>query len=256
MALDELAAPEPDYAAINAYIDAHEQWSDGVKPHYGRLQDRRCGYCEMRLTDYGDVEHYRPKNAIFGLKAPGMERDDVNNVSGRAFHRYPEKHAWNSGYWWLAYSWDNYLLACGRCNQNWKSALFPIKGAHRSRRLPGHEASETPWLLDPFGEEDPVDHLRFDDLGQVEGLTRHGRETILVCGLDRESVRRSREPKAIDTYSQLKKLARRAPIEDVLPDIERWGRREGSHHPGMVRCIFVQQTGMPWSELEALVATL
>jgi len=56
----------------------------------------KCAYCEANaeVVAHGDVEHYRPK----------------------------------STYWWLAYTYDNYLYACQICNQSYKSDNFPIGG--------------------------------------------------------------------------------------------------------------------------------
>ena len=57
----------------------------------------KCAYCEANtsVVAHGDVEHFRPK----------------------------------SEYWWLAYTYDNYLFACQICNQTYKSDNFPIAGA-------------------------------------------------------------------------------------------------------------------------------
>ncbi|MEL7002749.1 MAG: hypothetical protein AAFN93_08455 [Bacteroidota bacterium] len=57
----------------------------------------KCAYCESntQVVAYGDVEHYRPKSI----------------------------------YWWLAYTYDNYLYSCQICNQRYKSNHFPV-GAH------------------------------------------------------------------------------------------------------------------------------
>lgn len=54
----------------------------------------KCAYCEAPTSAvaYGDVEHYRPKSI----------------------------------YWWLAYSYDNYLASCVLCNQRFKKDQFPI----------------------------------------------------------------------------------------------------------------------------------
>lgn len=56
----------------------------------------KCAYCEANteVVAHGDVEHYRPKSI----------------------------------YWWLAYTYDNYLYACQICNQIYKSDNFPITG--------------------------------------------------------------------------------------------------------------------------------
>lgn len=57
----------------------------------------KCAYCEADTTvvAHGDVEHYRPKSV----------------------------------YWWLAYTYDNYLYACQICNQVHKGDKFPVLGA-------------------------------------------------------------------------------------------------------------------------------
>jgi uncharacterized protein (TIGR02646 family) len=54
----------------------------------------KCAYCEANteVVAHGDVEHFRPKSI----------------------------------YWWLAYTYDNYLYACQICNQTYKGDNFPI----------------------------------------------------------------------------------------------------------------------------------
>ncbi len=70
--------------------------------HWGKAKKQllaethnKCAYCEAPTAQvaYGDVEHYRPK----------------------------------SKYWWLAYSYENYLVSCQLCNQKYKKAKFPTK---------------------------------------------------------------------------------------------------------------------------------
>jgi len=59
----------------------------------------KCAYCEVNtdVVAHGDVEHYRPKGI----------------------------------YWWLAYTYDNYLYACQICNQVYKSDNFPVTNPAR-----------------------------------------------------------------------------------------------------------------------------
>jgi uncharacterized protein (TIGR02646 family) len=56
----------------------------------------KCAYCEATtaIVAHGDVEHFRPKSV----------------------------------YWWLAYTYDNYLYACQICNQSYKNDAFPTAG--------------------------------------------------------------------------------------------------------------------------------
>lgn len=57
--------------------------------------NNKCAYCESptRVVAYGDVEHFRPKSV----------------------------------YWWLAYSYENYLPSCGACNQEYKKDFFELE---------------------------------------------------------------------------------------------------------------------------------
>lgn len=73
--------------------------------HFGK-----CAYCESRIihTQYGDVEHIRPKNGVYI-----RERDGAQTVA-------------NEGYFFKAFCWDNLLLSCGSCNQIYKKNFFPI----------------------------------------------------------------------------------------------------------------------------------
>ena len=59
----------------------------------------KCAYCETPTTviAYGDVEHFRPKSV----------------------------------YWWLAYSYENYLPSCTVCNQRYKKDEFPLLDPHK-----------------------------------------------------------------------------------------------------------------------------
>jgi len=57
--------------------------------------NNKCAYCDTptRVVAYGDVEHFRPK----------------------------------SKYWWLAYSYENYLPSCTACNQEYKKDFFELQ---------------------------------------------------------------------------------------------------------------------------------
>src|SRR4051794_7502532 len=68
-------------------------WKD-AKVQLKKESKGKCAYCEANteVVAHGDVEHYRPKSL----------------------------------YWWLAYTYDNYLFACQICNQVYKSDHFPF----------------------------------------------------------------------------------------------------------------------------------
>lgn len=69
-------------------------WKPAKKQLFVETGDK-CAYCETptSVVSFGDVEHYRPKSI----------------------------------YWWLAYCYDNFLVACQICNQRFKKDLFPIQ---------------------------------------------------------------------------------------------------------------------------------
>ncbi len=86
----------------------------------------KCAYCEANteVVAHGDVEHYRPKSV----------------------------------YWWLAYTYDNYLYACQICNQIYKSDNFPIAGVQFPEPPITTNSTETEiTLLAGHISPDPID---------------------------------------------------------------------------------------------------
>jgi hypothetical protein len=85
---------------LNALIENHSFKSTYWKTSKSQLKAEsynKCAYCEAdtSVVAHGDVEHFRPK----------------------------------SEYWWLAYTYDNYLYSCQICNQTYKSSNFPVAGS-------------------------------------------------------------------------------------------------------------------------------
>lgn len=204
----KVKAAEQDLRAVSGAAEPVAHWQD-YKPEFYRHQDQKCAWCETTNTsEWGAMDHYAPANAVFLLVNAGFEQPDSVNVRDR---RYQPLH--RPGYWWLAYDWNNWVYACNRCNTAWKSALFPV--AESPHPGPDPQIPYTPMLLHPFGSEDPLDHLEFDDLGGVR--PRHGsprgQATIAVCGLDRPSLETARratvEPlrTAWDAYVASERLA-------------------------------------------------
>ncbi|NKY37218.1 HNH endonuclease [Nocardia speluncae] len=129
------------------------------------------------------------------------------------------------------FCWHNHLLACSRCNSNFKREDFPCDG----------ETGEC-LLIDPSAD-DPADHLELlVAVGQYEGKTRKGIESIRVFGLNRQDLIQGR----FDAYvkscdiltswhrktrkgdvagaSQSAGALRREPFGDVLRALERLAR--------------------------------
>jgi hypothetical protein len=160
-----------------------------VKAALRRAQHHKCCYCEGYFAGQapGDVEHFRPKTCV--QQARGGEVT------------YP-------GYFWLAYSWRNLFYSCEICNRSGKKNLFPL--ADPAQRLTGPDDppdQEQPLLLDPGGEADPRDHIRFEGPTPV-GITPIGRSTINVLRLDRGDLKVTRVAhlKVLRAWSDLASL--------------------------------------------------
>jgi hypothetical protein len=95
--------------------------------HYGK-----CAYCETRIvhSQYGDVEHFRPKLGV-----------EVVNKEGSIERA-------TAGYYWLAFQWQNLLLSCGSCNQEYKKNSFGMlpdaEVSDAEESYPGHGPLEIP----------------------------------------------------------------------------------------------------------------
>jgi len=180
------------------------KWST-FKDALSAAQHRKCAFCEAKVVGvaFGDVEHYSPKSEVEELPEDqalwGRERPNLATTEGRKPTTISE-----SGYWWLAYEWENYLLACTVCNQQWKKAIFPVRDRPRSIP-PERRTKETPLLLHPFIGPHPKDHLKFGPLGEVspKDNSEYGLETIKTCGLDRPSLREFRLEIARRTHRRI-----------------------------------------------------
>jgi len=120
---------------LNDPTKKHE-WDTGVwgksKPQLLTESNGKCAYCEAPLTHiaYGDVEHFRPKSI----------------------------------YWWLAYSYENYLASCTLCNQAFKKDHFQIIG----NKLIGPEVSKK---ISPSKIETMAKTINPDPLNEADGMS-------------------------------------------------------------------------------------
>ena len=139
-----------------------------VKCALRKMHHDKCCYCEMKLSTaaYLHVEHFRPKGAVRQSRVEDEE--------------FP-------GYFWLAYSWENLLLACFDCNTTYKGTLFPLDNPAERARSHKHDLTmERERFVNP-AEEDPRDHIRFEDDLPV-ALTERGGHTIEGLGLCRNQL--------------------------------------------------------------------
>jgi len=144
-------APDAGAFSFKAYK------SNDVINALGSLFHRKCAYCESSYAAVHpmDVEHYRPKGAVFGA-------------------------ANHPGYWWLAAEWTNLLPSCIDCNRRryqdlyrieeeggdvtamlvlaGKQDMFPIAGQRRAAAVADVLTDENALLINPC-ERNPALHL-------------------------------------------------------------------------------------------------
>lgn len=220
-----------------------------LQSYFSKAQYRKCGYCDMKATEVGDVEHYRPKSAIYSLKTQGHEQDGLQNVKGRTYEDDCEH-----GYWWMAYDWNNYLYACSICNRTWKNALFPLENGRE--RLTGDEVyrykspcinsyvNESPLLLNPYDTINMSEHFEFTKTGIIKPKAQsiHGKATIETVGLDRTSLVEFRSDVADMAYELIEAfaLSTEASIADSSGRLLLKLGKENAQFAGMVRIMFEQ----------------
>ena len=150
----------------------------------------KCGYCETDTSAGApyDADHWRPKGQVTRL---GGEGETV-----------PVPHP---GYYWLAYSWQNIVPSCQRCNSERKRTHFPIDRdyctSHEGNLLPATlDASERPLLCHPSSTTHPPEkHIGFDEFGRAFAIknSSYGHHSIRVYGLDRlDDVRHAEQRRA------------------------------------------------------------
>jgi len=119
----------------------------------------KCCYCESKLPGI-EIEHYRPK----------------------------------SKYYWLAYSWDNLLPVCSRCNKS-KGDKFPIKGSKvkqesittvidAQNQILKYNEIEKPVLINPEIDEIDENSFTFEQDGFMSSNHERLEKTITILQLN------------------------------------------------------------------------
>lgn len=233
--------------------DFPPRWG-AYKAHFSRAQSGKCGYCELPVVagQDGDVEHFRPKGAVWAIENEGREIDNLGNVRGRTPNKLSPR-----GYWFMAYQWDNYLLSCANCNRKWKRSFFPVKDTPR-KLPPNKNTPEDELVLNPYGRKDPANHLEFDREGGIKARNGsiYGRATIKVCGLHRPTLSGERWEKSgiahgiADQLEAAKASGDREKKQTALRDFYRAAGDARNQHRGLVRAVLKQRCGMSWKDLE------
>lgn len=184
---------------------------DDVKYRLNELFQRKCAYCESfyEATSLMEIEHFRPKAIV------QQDRQDRRALTG---------------YYWLAWDWNNLLPSCHNCNcviyhfttsypveevLRGKGNLFPL--TDDTKRALSHEislADEEQLLLDPC-KDNPEEHLEFTEDGVIHPKQQHdgtlspkGVTSIESYGLDRIGLTRERERIAYEIKVQIGRVKR------------------------------------------------
>jgi uncharacterized protein (TIGR02646 family) len=170
-------------------------WSN-AKSALAGVSFEKCWYCECK-QERSDlhVDHFRPKGRVTGEKG-------------------------HEGYWWLAFEWENFRLACTFCNSvrddseldesGGKGTKFPIFDPPPRMYRP-HDPKDRPRLLDPIIRND-VEKLTFTGNGLPKPVTtdetsedwKQVQETIEVFHLRETRLKRVREELAIEIENDFK----------------------------------------------------
>ena len=135
-----------------------------VKKRLQKIYHNKCAYCEKDISDEPqNIEHYRPKE----------------------------------DYYWLAYSWDNLLLCCTRCNSKKRDYFKTINNKviyknekfeeihHLGRK---YDALEQPMIINPE-KEDIIQDIKFKGDGTIYSNNRRIEHTIqIACNLNRDEL--------------------------------------------------------------------
>ena len=161
-----------DYISRREHFPNRTYYNDRVvKDVLIEMHHWKCCYCEAKKYERGElqIEHFRPKGAV------RQSVDDRNE--------YP-------GYYWLAYSWENLLLACQACNTK-KGTKFPLSNPDQRARSHHDDLKIEQILFVNPAEDDPRDHIRFQN-DTPYPLTERGRQTINDLELRRDGLTEER----------------------------------------------------------------
>jgi uncharacterized protein (TIGR02646 family) len=117
--------------------------------------NNKCAYCETptAVVAYGDVEHFRPKSV----------------------------------YWWLAYSYENYLPSCAICNQRYKKDKFALEEKTLQQTGPSITATMTDEELEVLAPKltvDPINNADGKDLEEFKNEHQSEKPLIINPYLD------------------------------------------------------------------------
>lgn len=190
-----------------------------VKQSLIKAQHKKCCFCEAKVGEDGDIEHYRPK-------ATSRQSENSKLIK--------------PGYYWLAYDWDNLFLCCKPCNQQFKKNLFPLSDP--TKRALSHNddiRNEEPLFIHPVNH-DPEEHIGFRrEIPYPINNSKLGSETIRALALDRTDIneRRRDRLKLLDALLQIVVNSQRKSNDITIAiNLLKLAVQDDSEYASMVRC--------------------
>ncbi len=196
---------EADCKARNKAIGARSRVWRLLNKRFSEQSFGKCWYCQSKdIRSHKPLDHYRPKSSV--IECPD-----------------------HPGYWWLAFSWENYRFSCTFCNSYHekeasiagKQDHFPIDNPPNWQRLPGQTNIEEPLLLDPCRLGD-YKLITYDARGQIvvnkniaiggSFEERKAKKSIEIYDFNHEPTRRKRET----IYFAIEKLIDE--VNDLISD--------------------------------------
>lgn len=171
-----------------------------IQKKLNEIYNLKCAFCEQKLLDSPKhIEHYRPK----------------------------------ATYYWLSYSWDNLLLACGSCNSS-KGDRFKTQNTaviyasevfgsiHNLGKA--YDIKEKPFIINPE-QDDILEDIKYDMNAKVSSQNIRVKHTIeKACKLNRSELVEKRFPILQDFRNKINKhyslFVKKGDISRFLPEIE------------------------------------
>lgn len=185
---------DEEHSSKSAYNDGNTDDKDSLKWTLKQIYYEKCAFCESDIKhEIGDIEHFRPKN-----KNKNKIKKCDNSYS----------------YYWLAFSWDNLIPSCSRCNGK-KSNCFDIDGERVTydiqdnlkdlhNKTKDYNKIEKPKILHP--EHDKFEEkIEFRKEGRIYSTDKQVQYTVRICGLNRSDLRKSRQDIIDDFINDLNK---------------------------------------------------
>ncbi|TWI85842.1 uncharacterized protein (TIGR02646 family) [Lacibacter cauensis] len=212
-----------------------------IKADLNKMFQRKCAYCEVGIgiNNIAEIDNFRPKTGSRGLNSK----------------EYAPSH-----YWWLAYEWDNLFLACQVCSQKYKRDYFPLE--HENLRCAiGTKGqgllAENPLLINPCIDE-PKEHILFEENGRAKEITKKGKVTIEILGLNRRELISKRKTVVANLRTRLNKLSSLMSFSSALgkrlvKEIgDLYSERPKTEHVAIQRMVFekwFRNNGKVWQSL-------